>query len=188
MIYLASLSPRRCELLEQIHIEYQQVAIKIDETPYPNEMPQAYVSRLALTKAIAGRLAVSTSLPVLGADTVIVCEGQLFGKPIDKSDAKKMLRQLSGRGHQVMTAVALVSTKYERQRLNISTVYFRHLCESEIQAYVDTNEPLDKAGSYGIQGRASIFIERIEGSYSSVMGLPLFDTAILLTESGMAVF
>ena len=188
MIYLASLSPQRCKLLDQIHIKYHQIAINIDEKPYIAEKPQEYVSRLALAKARAGQNLVSMTHPVLGADTVIVCNGQLFGKPVDKEDAKKMLRQLSGRGHQVMTAVSLVNTIIERQCLNISTVYFRNLTEADIQAYVATSEPLDKAGSYAIQGRASIFIERIEGSYSSVMGLPLFETAKLLTESGVKIF
>jgi septum formation protein len=187
MIYLASLSPRRCELLDQIKIKYQQVAVTVDETPEPQETPQDYVSRLALAKARAGRLAVQTTHPVLGADTAIVCDGLLFGKPSDKNDAKQMLRQLSGRVHQVMTAVALVTATQERRRLNISNVYFRSLSEADIQAYIATGEPMDKAGSYAIQGLASIFIERIEGSYSGVMGLPLHETATLLAEIGMNI-
>ncbi len=185
MIYLASLSPRRCELLEQIKVNYQQVAISVDETPYPQEMPQNYVSRLALAKAQAGRLAVETAYPVLGADTAIVCHGQIFGKPVDKDDAKQILRQLSGHCHQVMTAVALVTTTTSLVRLNISQVYFRPLTEADIQAYIATGEPLDKAGGYAIQGLGSIFIKRIEGSYSGVMGLPLYETAKLLAEIGI---
>jgi septum formation protein len=137
---------------------------------------------LALAKARAGRLAVSTPHPVLGADTAIVCHGQIFGKPVDEDDAKQMLRQLSGHSHQVLTAVALVTTTQEKLRLNINKVYFRQLSEADIQAYVATGEPLDKAGSYAIQGLAGVFIERIEGSYSGVMGLPLYETAILLAE------
>ncbi|HEC84856.1 MAG TPA: septum formation inhibitor Maf [Thioploca sp.] len=187
MIYLASLSPRRCELLEQIKLNYQQVAITVTETLLFQEKPQNYVSRLALSKARAGRLAVSTPHPVLGADTVIVCDGQVFGKPVDKNAAKQMLRQLSGRCHQVMTAVALVTATIERVRLNISNVYFRQLSETDIQAYIATGEPLDKAGSYAIQGLGSVFIERIEGSYSGVMGLPLYETATLLAEIGMKI-
>ncbi len=184
MIYLASQSPRRCALLEQIKVKYQQVAVNVDETPLPQETPENYVNRLALAKAQAG----ATSCPVLGADTAIVCDGQLFGKPVDKNEAKKMLRQLSGRSHQVLTAVALVSATSKRSRLNISQVHFRQLSEADIQAYVATGEPLDKAGSYAIQGLASVFIERIDGSYSGVMGLPLYETALLLIESGINIF
>lgn len=187
MIYLASLSPRRCELLDQIKLKYQKIAVLVDETPHCQETPRNYVSRLALEKARTGRLNVSTRYPVLGADTVIVCDQQLFGKPANEDEAKQMLRKLSGRKHQVMTAVALVTTTQERVRLNISNVYFRQLCETDIQAYIATGEPLDKAGSYAIQGLASIFIERIEGSYSGVMGLPLYETATLLAEIDMNV-
>lgn len=188
MIYLASLSSRRGELLNQIKVEYQQIAITIDETPYSKETPQDYVIRLALEKARAGRMAVPTTYPVLGADTVVVCEGQLFGKPIDADDAKRMLRQLSGHCHQVMTAVALVTKIEERVRLNISNVHFRQLSEVDIQAYVSTGEPLDKAGGYAIQGLASVFIKYLEGSYSGVMGLPLFETATLLAEVDIKIF
>jgi len=187
MIYLASLSPRRAELLDQININYQKVAVNVDETAHPHETPQDYVMRLALAKARAGRLALSTTQPVLGADTTIVCNKQIVGKPLDENDAKQMLRQLSGGSHKVMTAVALVTTQ-EKVRLNINKVYFRQLTEAEIQAYVATGEPLDKAGSYAIQGLASVFIERIEGSYSGVMGLPLYDTARLLDEIGVKIF
>ncbi|MEK8021759.1 MAG: Maf family protein [Candidatus Parabeggiatoa sp.] len=187
MIYLASLSPRRCELLDQIKVNYQQIAVSVDETPYPQEPAPDYVRRLALTKARAGRLAVSTPCPVLGADTVIVYDKQLLGKPVDDDDASRMLRVLSGRKHQVMTAVAVVTPTREKVRLNISRVHFRRLSEADIQAYIKTGEPLDKAGSYAIQGLASIFIKRIEGSYSGVMGLPLYETANLLTEMGIKV-
>ncbi|MCK5521870.1 MAG: septum formation inhibitor Maf [Thiomargarita sp.] len=185
MIYLASLSPRRCELLEQIHVKYQQVAVNVDETPQAQEEPQDYVIRLALAKARAGQK-MFTTYPVLGADTTIVCHGQIFGKPNDKDDAKQMLKQFSGRSHQVMTAVALVTT-IERVRLSISKVYFRQLTESEIEAYIATGEPFDKAGSYAIQGHGSIFIKRIEGSYSGIMGLPLYETAMLLAEIGISI-
>ncbi len=187
MIYLASLSPRRCELLDQIKVNYQQIAVSVDETPYPQEPAPDYVRRLALTKARAGRLAVSTPCPVLGADTVIVYDKQLLGKPVDDDEASRMLRVLSGRKHQVMTAVAVVTPTREKVRLNISRVHFRRLSEADIQAYIKTGEPLDKAGSYAIQGLASIFIKRIEGSYSGVMGLPLYETANLLTEMGIKV-
>lgn len=188
MIYLASLSPRRCELLTQIRLDYQQIAVTVDETRYPQESPSDYVSRLALAKARAGRLMVPTTEPVLGADTIVVCGEQLFGKPVNENDAKQMLRQLSGRSHQVITAVALLTETQEKQRLNVSKVYFRPLSKTDIEAYIATGEPLDKAGSYAIQGRASVFIERLEGSYSGVMGLPLYETATLLAEIGFKVF
>jgi septum formation protein len=185
MIYLASHSPRRRQLLDQIHVTYQPLAINIDETPHPQESPQHYVQRLALAKARAARTLVDTIHPILAADTAVVCDEQIFGKPTDTKDAKQMLTQLSGRGHQVMTAIALVTPNQEKVRLNISQVYFRALSGVEIDAYIATGEPLDKAGSYAIQGLASIFIERLEGSYSGVMGLPLYETAILLTEIGV---
>jgi len=188
MIYLASLSPRRAELLDQIKINYQKIAVNVDETPHPHEKPQDYVTRLALAKASAGRLALSTTKPVLGADTTVVCNKQIFGKPLDENDAKQMLRQLSGGSHKVMTAVALVTTTQEKLRLNINKVYFRQLTEAEIRAYVATGEPMDKAGGYAIQGLASVFIRRIKGSYSGVMGLPLYDTARLLNEIGVDIF
>ncbi|RKZ53369.1 MAG: septum formation inhibitor Maf [Candidatus Parabeggiatoa sp. nov. 3] len=187
MIYLASLSKRRCELLDQIKVNYQQIAVSVDETPYSQESVPDYVRRLALTKARAGRLAVSTACPVLGADTVIVYDKQLLGKPVDEDDARRMLRILSGNKHQVMTAVAVVTPTREKVRLSISRVHFRRLSEADIQAYIKTGEPLDKAGSYAIQGLASIFIKRLEGSYSGVMGLPLYETANLLTEMGIKV-
>ncbi len=187
MIYLASLSPRRCELLDQIKVNYQQIAVSVDETPYSQESAPDYVRRLALTKARAGRLAVSTACPVLGADTVIVYDKQLLGKPVDEDDARRMLRILSGNKHQVMTAVAVVTPTREKIRLSISRVHFRRLSEADIQAYIKTGEPLDKAGSYAIQGLASIFIKHLEGSYSGVMGLPLYETANLLTEMGIKV-
>jgi septum formation protein len=187
MIYLASHSPRRRELLNQIHITYQPVTVHIDETPLPQETPVDYVKRLALAKARAGYLMTQTTQAVLGADTAVVCHGQIFGKPIDQAEAKRMLRQLSGRGHQVLTAVALVTATQEMVTLNTSNVYFRHLSETEIDAYIATGEPMDKAGSYAIQGLASIFIERLEGSYSGVMGLPLYETVMLLAAVGMTV-
>jgi len=187
MIYLASLSPRRRELLKQIKIHYQPVAVNVDETQLPQETPKDYVSRLALAKARAGQLLAQSTRPVLGADTAIVCDGQLFGKPADKNDAIQTLTKLSASSHQVITAVALVTATSEQIRFSISKVYFCRLSEATIQTYVATGEPLDKAGSYAIQGLASIFIERIEGSYSGIMGLPLHETASLLTEVGINI-
>jgi septum formation protein len=187
MIYLASHSPRRRELLEQIQVHYQPLAITVDETRYAQEIPQEYVTRLALTKARTGRLIAPTHAPVLSADTIVVCQGQIFGKPLNESVAQQMLKQLSATNHQVMTAVAVVTTTQESVCLNISQVYFRSLSDQEIAAYIATYEPLDKAGSYAIQGIASVFIERIEGSYSGVMGLPLYETAKLLTNVGIKI-
>jgi len=155
------------------------------------ESPQCYVERLALAKAQAGYATLSKSEPsllknaVLGADTVVICQQQLFGKPSDSAMAYSMLEQLSDRCHQVMTAVALVTVTQTAVRLSTSTVYFRALNSTEINAYIATGEPFDKAGGYAIQGLASIFIERIEGSYSGIMGLPLYETATLLIESGL---
>ena len=187
MIYLASHSPRRRELLEQIQVHYQSLAITVDETRYAQEIPQKYVTRLALTKARTGRLVAPTNAPVLSADTIVVCQGQIFGKPLNEASAQQMLKQLSATNHQVMTAVAVVTTTQESVCLNISQVYFRSLSDQEIAAYIATQEQLDKAGGYAIQGIASIFIERIEGSYSGVMGLPLYETAKLLTTMGIKI-
>ncbi len=191
MIYLASHSPRRRELLEQVNINYQQVAVEVDETMIQGELPQNYVQRLALTKARAGyktlmdRQIPPQNIAALGADTVVVCHQQVFGKPVDSMMARSMLKQLSGQGHQVMTAVALVTAHQAEIQLNRSTVYFRTLTDMEIDAYIATGEPFDKAGSYAIQGLASIFIERIEGSYSGIMGLPIYETANLLIKFGL---
>ncbi|EDN68094.1 Maf-like protein [Beggiatoa sp. PS] len=187
MIYLASQSPRRRELLDQIQVKYQSIAVNVDETPQPYETPQDYVSRLALAKAQAGLMTVKAEFPILGADTAIVCDGQLFGKPHDENHAKQMLIKFSGRSHQVITAIALVTASQKKVRINTSNVYFRLLTDVDIQAYIATGESLDKAGGYAIQGLASIFIERIEGSYSGVMGLPLYETATLLAEIDMKI-
>jgi len=190
MIYLASLSPRRCQLLDQIKICYQQVAAIVDETPYIQENSESYVKRIALAKAQAGYLALpSTNVEkiVLGADTAVVHDKIIFGKPRDANDAINTLQQLSGQCHQVMTAVALVTSTQQFVDLHISQVYFRKLTITEIETYVATQEPFGKAGSYAIQGMASVFIERIEGSYSSIMGLPLYETTNLLQQVGINV-
>ena len=187
MIYLASASPRRKELLKQIQIAYQQVVVEVDETILPQETPQHYVCRVALDKARAGRTKVPSIFPVLGADTAVVCDEYIFSKPTSQEEAKQMLKQLSGRVHQVMTGVAFITSTQEQVKLHVSQVHFRSLSETEIDAYVATGEPLDKAGSYAIQGLASTFIEYLEGSYSGVMGLPLFETAQLLAEAGIQV-
>ncbi|MDN5516733.1 MAG: Maf-like protein [Pseudomonas sp.] len=187
-LFLASASPRRRELLAQIAVPCVTQIASIDETPLPGEQPEAYVERLARGKAHAGLAALSNSpdAVVLGADTAVVLDGQILGKPLDFEDFRRMLAGLSGRSHQVMTAVALVSRQAEAARVVCSDVTFRHLSEAEICAYWASGEPCDKAGGYGIQGLAAIFVNRIEGSYSAVVGLPLCETAQMLGDFGIA--
>jgi septum formation protein len=187
-LYLASASPRRRELLAQIAVPCVTQIASIDETPLPGEQPEAYVERLARGKAHAGLAALSNSTDavVLGADTAVVLDGQILGKPLDFEDFRRMLAGLSGRSHQVMTAVALVSRQAEAARVVCSDVTFRYLSEAEICAYWASGEPCDKAGGYGIQGLAAIFVSRIEGSYSAVVGLPLCETAQMLGDFGIA--
>jgi nucleoside triphosphate pyrophosphatase len=185
-LILASASPRRCELLAQIGIEFEQQVADIDETPVQGESAEAYVRRMALEKARSVRRADNDELPVLGADTVVVVDGMPLGKPQDFTHAREMLKQLSGRMHEVLSAVALVETA-EVVAVNRSKVWFRELSETELEAYWKTGEPRDKAGSYAIQGLAAIFIERLDGSYSGVMGLPLYETARLLQDFGFQV-
>lgn len=187
-IYLASASPRRRELLEQIGIHYRQLNVEVPEVREPGEVPEMYVLRVALEKARAGRLTLEAGdhRPVLGADTTVVFEGESLGKPRDRSDALTMMSRLSGQWHQVMSAVALVGPDGEEcSRLSVSSVLFRKVSPTEAEAYWETGEPQDKAGGYAIQGRAAAFIERLEGSYSGVMGLPLFETAAMLEPFGI---
>jgi len=187
-LFLASASPRRRELLAQIAVPCVTQIASIDETPLPDEPPAAYVERLAREKARAVLLALGDSADavVLGADTAVVLEGQILGKPQDFTDCSRMLRGLSGRTHQVMTAVALVSAQREAAQVVCSEVTFRHLGDAEIAAYWASGEPADKAGGYGIQGLAAVFVSRLEGSYSAVVGLPLCETAQLLGDFGIA--
>ena len=184
-ILLASASPRRAELLQQIGVHFQALPVDIDESPRAGEAALEFVQRLALEKAQAGYLQTGNGRPVLGSDTIVVVDEQILGKPTDRDDALRMLGLLSGRGHQVMTAVALVDGQKVARALNVSQVYFRSLQPSEIEAYWNTGEAVDKAGAYGIQGIAAQFIERLDGSYSGVMGLPLFETAQLLQQFGI---
>ncbi|MGB5261093.1 MAG: Maf family protein [Gammaproteobacteria bacterium] len=188
VVYLASRSPRRRELLQQIGVDFNVVDVDVDEARLCDETAEAYVARLALDKARAGfgALAASRGLPVLGADTAVVAGDDILGKPQDRDEADRMLALLSGRTHQVLTAVALVADT-EVVRVSSSSVTFRTLTEHERAAYWATGEPADKAGGYAIQGRAAVFITRIEGSYSGVMGLPLYETATLLQESGITI-
>ena len=187
MIVLASASPRRQALLRQIGVRFRQQVAEVDETPLQNEPAQDYVVRLAVAKACAIRQqSGDDEAPVLGADTAVVVDGRLLGKPVDVAHARDMLQLLSGRRHQVLSAVALVK---DRQAVGVSdsNVWFRALSEKDIEDYWNTGEPRDKAGAYGIQGIGAIFIERLEGSYSGVMGLPLYETARLLQDFGIQV-
>ena len=188
MIYLASSSPRRADLLRQIGIEFSVHAVDIDESRQRGEKPEEYVRRLATTKAQAAARELCEAGregPVLAADTTIALDGDIIGKPADKADCCCILGRLSAREHIVLTAVALAAKDEIACRLNCSRVRFRQLSAPEIEHYCAAGEPMDKAGAYAIQGRAAIFVEYLEGSYSSVMGLPLFETAELLKEAGL---
>mgnify|MGYP001167437320 CR=1 FL=1 len=185
-IILASASPRRSELLKQIGISHRIMAVDIDETPFANESPLAYVERVAAEKSAACQALLNDNLPVLSADTSVICDGQILGKPINLEHAIGMLSRLSGRSHQVYSAVSLRGD-HHWQALSISEVTFKPLRTEEIIAYWQTGEPCDKAGAYAIQGLASTFIESITGSFSGVMGLPLYETAQLLAKQGIRV-
>lgn len=186
MIYLASASPRRQELLRQLGLDFEVIASNLEEVPLPGERPQDYVARVARDKAryVERQLREQGEAlhPVLGADTEVVLEGEILGKPRDRAHGLEMLRKLSGRTHDALSGVCVVHNGRERAALNVSRVTFRPLTDAEIAAYWDTGEPADKAGAYAIQGRAAAFIERLEGSYSGVMGLPLYELAGILQE------
>jgi septum formation protein len=186
-LILASGSPRRRELLDQIGVAHRALPVDIDENPLPDESPEDFVRRLALEKARAGRARDGSGLPVLGSDTVVVFEGHIMGKPGDRDDGVAMLARLAGQTHRVLTAVALVAGDHHEVCLSESLVSFRPMAEAEIAAYWDTGEPADKAGGYAIQGLGAMFIERLEGSFSGVMGLPVFETAGLLARFGIDV-
>ncbi|SCY55313.1 septum formation protein [Nitrosospira sp. Nl5] len=199
-IYLASRSPRRRELLKQIGVNFGTLLLReasprlpdMDETPLPHESPANYTSRIARAKAEAGWTRLIQRklphLPVLAADTVVVLKERIFGKPANSSHAEEMLSALSGQTHQALTAVALATQNGIQVRVSTSTVRFRDISEREIRIYLASDEAHDKAGGYAIQGMAAVFIAEISGSYSGVMGLPLFETAQLLEESGIKIF
>lgn len=193
-LWLASASPRRVELLRQLGVAYQQRVAEIDETPNVGETPLDYVQRMALGKARAlWQLLEHEGLGdnecwVLGADTTVHRGGNIFGKPSDEQDAIRMLRALSGGTHQVLSAIALVSNNTSQLRVSVSEVRFKSLAQTEIEAYWRTGEPRGKAGAYAIQGLGAAFIEHLSGSYSGVMGLPLFETAEVLQAVGIAVW
>lgn len=186
-IILASASPRRKELLDRIKVSYTVYPVDIDETPLLNEAPLAYVQRLAAEKSAACAAALNTDMPVLAADTAVVLGDLIMGKPKDQADALTMLTQLSGRSHLVYSAVSLRGREHNLA-VSITEVTFRRLTEREILAYWQSGEPVDKAGSYAIQGRGGLFVESIKGSFSGVVGLPLFETAELLSQQGIDLF
>jgi len=186
-IYLASGSPRRRELLQQIGVTFRVIGADLDETALQGESPLAYVSRLAQAKAGVGweRSRDLGTAPVLAADTAVVLDAKILGKPANMDDAMAMLLELSGRAHQVLTAVALRTAAGTEVKVSHSKVEFRPIDRSEARAYWETGEPADKAGAYAIQGYAAIFVSDLKGSYSGVMGLPLFETAALLEAAGV---
>lgn len=185
MIALASASPRRRELLTQLGLNFVVVNGDIDESQQPDESPQAYVTRLAKAKAQAGYANQSTPLPTLGADTIVEVDGQVLGKPVDFADFQRMMQLLSGRQHQVRTAVALCTGAVTAEVLVTTEVWFKALSEEDIRQYWQSGEPADKAGGYGIQGKAGRFVTRLCGSYFAVVGLPLFETETLLAQQGV---
>jgi septum formation protein len=198
-IYLASQSPRRRDLLKQIGVNFEVLLLRtdprrkadVDETPHDNEPPSDYVMRICQAKAHAGlgvlRYRNLPANPVLAADTTVTLDGKILGKPADREEAVAMLRQLSGRQHRVLSAVAIAFDDRIEVRLSETAVTFVMLSEERIRRYVLTSEPHDKAGAYGIQGHAGAFVQRIEGSYSGVVGLPLAETVELLQLSGYPV-
>lgn len=179
-IYLASGSPRRRELLAQIGVKLAVLRAEVDETPRPGEKPAGYVLRLAEAKARAGWAASPKDRPVLGADTSVVLDGAILGKPAGRADAVAMLLRLSGRSHQVLTAVAVLQGERLECALSVTEVRFAGFGEAEARDYWDSGEPADKAGAYGIQGLGSLLVAEIRGSYSGVVGLPLAETGAIL--------
>ena len=189
-LFLASGSPRRRELLTQIGVPFQVVSASIDETPLPDECPAAYVERLARAKARAGHehllgASVSTPFCVLGADTAVVLDDQILGKPVDEADALSTLMALSGREHEVLTAIAILAAERCETRVVRSRVSFRTISQQEAAQYWASGEPQDKAGGYAIQGLAAVFVAGLNGSYSGVVGLPVCETAELLGQFGI---
>lgn len=198
-IYLASRSPRRRELLRQIGVRHEVLLLResadrtdVDESPLAGEATQDYVVRIAQAKANVGWQCVIARYiprhPVLGADTTVIVDGEILGKPRGLEASIAMLGKLAGRSHQVMTAVALTYEARCEVLVSTSTITFKALTEREIHAYASTGEPFDKAGGYAIQGRAATFIAHLDGSYSGVMGLPVYETAQLLERFNMKLF
>jgi septum formation protein len=192
-VYLASASPRRRDLLAQIGVPFRVLGVAVDEAALAAEAPADYVTRLAVAKAEAGwrRSGVDADVPaapVLGADTAVVIDGRILGKPRDRADALDMLGALAGRTHAVYTAVALRTGDGTAARLSRSEVRLRSIDAAELTAYWQTGEPSDKAGAYAVQGFGAIFVQELRGSYSGVMGLPIFETAGLLRAAGVPLW
>lgn len=186
-VYLASASPRRSELLRQIGVDFTVLNVSVDEAVFSEESPSDYAKRVALAKASAGWETLQSEYrPVIGADTAVVLPSkQILGKPVNSQQAREYLTQLSGIQHQVLSAVALVWQQQHWLSLQISEVQFKPLTDADIDWYLATGEGQDKAGGYAVQGLAAMFIEKISGSYSGVMGLPLFETSQLLQQVNM---
>ena len=190
-IYLASRSPRRGEILQQLGVHYHTISADVDETPAPGEAPDRYVLRLAEAKARAGLASLAAQqlapLPLLAADTTVCVDGVILGKPQHDEHAYAMLSSMAGRSHQVYTAVALAYGDELQVELSTTTVEMALLSEHAIRAYIASGEPRDKAGAYGIQGLGGALIKHIAGSYSGVMGLPVYETAALLARAGIHI-
>lgn len=184
-LILASASPRRRELIAQLGVNFHVHASDIDETPLGNEPPATYVARLAESKSLAVMVELGGTTPILGADTIVVSQGELLGKPVDQSDAARMLASLSDGTHQVMTAVCLRNSERHEVRVVTSEVTFRELTASEIAAYWQSGEPEGKAGAYAIQGIGATFVRDMKGSYTGIVGLPLYQTDQLFKSFGV---
>ncbi|GAB6263276.1 Maf family protein [Photobacterium sp. R1] len=181
-LYLASGSPRRKELLSQLGYPFEILSLDVEECHQAGETPAEYVQRLSLDKAMAGVRATDGNIPVVGSDTIVVVDEQILEKPRDFAHSHEMLMLLSGRSHQVMTAVSVATQTRQVTRLVVTEVWFRPLTEQDIRDYWQSGEPRDKAGSYAIQGIGGKFIPRIEGSYHAVVGLPLVETDALIRD------
>ncbi len=197
-LVLASASPRRKELLSQIGVQFDVCAVDINETPFASEPAFSYVSRMATEKALRcfALQKPTDSLVILGSDTTVIIDNDILGKPIDYQDCKKMLLQLSGKAHQVMTSVCILINRPESSgsspdifcKVVTTDVFFKSISEKQIELYWQSGEPQDKAGSYGIQGFGAAFVERIQGSYSAVVGLPLAEVAEMLGIAGIPIW
>lgn len=185
VLHLASASPRRRELLATLHIAFSHGGVGIDESPLPGESPADMVLRLVESKARAAYATGKRELPVLGADTAVVLGDRIFGKPGSKEEALAMLECLSGRSHEVLTGVALLANGRLETALSQSEVQFREIRPDEAEAYWQSGEPVGKAGAYAVQGLGGIFVERVKGSYTGVVGLPIFETAAILRRAGI---
>ena len=184
-LILASGSPRRCEILDQLGIRYRVIPAALIETPEKNESPEDYVRRIAAEKSLKVQMDTPSQLPVLAADTEVVLDGEIFGKPQNRAHGLAMLASLSGREHKVLNAISFRHQNYHWQALSTNLIRFREINPTEIEAYWLTGEPHDKAGAYAIQGKGSLFIEQLCGSYSGVMGLPVLETSRLLSKANI---